>query len=184
MTDGRSWVDVQDEPCPECRFDPGSIGVAELAEAVRSLGRKYRAPLSRFLPGEDGVAIVQTRPEPDVWSPLEYACHVRDVLGLFTARVQRTLVEDDPELGWWDHEAAVEDEGYNHQDPAAVAEDLAVRAEGLADVLAAVPPDGWDRPARRRDDRFTVAALGRYALHEGHHHLLDVGRGLRAARGR
>lgn len=173
------------EPCDECRFEPSELGPAELPAAVRDLGRKYRAPLSRFLPGEDGGALVRNRPAPDVWSPLEYACHTRDVLAVFGQRVQRVLAEDDPDLGSWDHEAAVTDERYNEQDPGAVADELAANAEAFAAVLDAVPDDGWDRTGRRADgDRFSVLEWSRYAVHEGRHHLLDVGRGLRSARGR
>ena len=185
MTDDRPWVKTQTEPCEECRFDPTDLGPGDVAGAVRDLGRKYRAPLSRFLPGEDGAALVRTRSDPAVWSPLEYACHVRDVLGVFAERTRRTLVEDDPDYGWWDHEAAVVDEGYNEHDPGTVADALAANAEAFAAVLETVPADGWDRTGRRRGgEPFTVLGLARFAVHEGRHHLLDVGRGLRTARGR
>lgn len=184
MSEKFHWATVQTEPCPECRFDPAELGPADLPQAARDLGRKYRAPLSRFLPGEDGPELVRTRPEPDVWSPLEYACHVRDALALLAGRVQRALAEDDPQLEMWDHEAAVESEHYAEQDPARVADQLADNAELLAAVLADVPDGAWDRPAHRETTRFTVLGLGRFAVHEGRHHLLDVGRGLRAARGR
>jgi hypothetical protein len=185
MTDDRPWVNVQTEPCDECRFDPNELGPEAIPGAVRDLGRKYRAPLSRFLPGEDGSALVRSRSAPEVWSPLEYACHVRDVLAVFSERVQRTLVEDDPELGWWDHEGAVVTQRYNEQDPGKVADQLATNAEVFASVLTSVSAGSWGRSARRRDDEvFTVLGLGRFAVHEGRHHLLDVGRGLRAARGR
>jgi hypothetical protein len=185
MTDDRPWLKMQTEPCEECRFDPSDLGPDDVSGAVRDLGRKYRAPLSRFLPGEDGSALVRSRSAPDVWTPLEYACHVRDVLDVFARRVQRTLAEDDPDYGWWDHEAAVADERYNEQDAGAVADALAANAETFASVLETVPPDGWDRTGRRRDgEPFTVLGLARFAVHEGRHHLLDVGRGLRTARGR
>jgi hypothetical protein len=185
MTDDRPWVKTQTEPCEECRFDPTDLGPEDVAAAVRDLGRKYRMPLSRFLPGEDGDALLRTRSAPDVWSPLEYACHVRDVLAVFAERTQRTLVEDDPDYGWWDHEAAVTDEDYNGQDPPAVADALTANAEAYAAVLDTVPFSGWKRTGRRRGgEPFTVLGLARFAIHEGRHHLLDVGRGTRAARGR
>ena len=61
--------------------------------------------------------IVRARPAPDTWSALEYACHTRDVLSVFNRRVLLMVAEDRPELGWWDHEAAADDEAYNAQDP-------------------------------------------------------------------
>jgi hypothetical protein len=178
---GARW---QSERCPECAFDPNAFGAAELPDAVAGLARRYQAPLSRFLPGED-ESILLTRPSPDVWSALAYACHVRDVLSVFDGRITRMLVEDNPELGWWDHEAAVEADAYEKQNPAEVAAALAANAAALSATLAAVPDEGWDRTGTRRDgELFTILGAGRFALHEGTHHLLDVGRVLRSARGR
>lgn len=185
MTDDRPWADTQTHLCEECGFDPSTIPVADLPDAIRGLGRRYRAPLTRFLPGEDPDVVARTRPAPEVWSALEYACHVRDVLSVFDGRLRRMLVEDRPELGWWDHEAAVDDEAYNEQDREAVVDDLTARASSFAELLESVPDDAWDREGVRRGGAvFTVAGMGHYTLHEGSHHLLDVGRSLRAARGR
>jgi hypothetical protein len=92
-----------------------------------------------------------------------------------TERVARTLVEDGPDYGWWDHEAAAVDEHYNDQDPVAVAGDLAANAEWLAGTLALVEGGEWDRPGTRRgSDPFTVAGLGRFTLHELAHHRADA----------
>ena len=174
----------QSERCPECAFDPTAFGPAELPAAVAGLSRRYQAPLTRFLAGED-ESILLTRPSLDVWSALAYACHVRDVLSVFDARIARMLTEDVPALGWWDHEAAVEADAYEKQPPAAVAAAVAANAAALSATLSAVPEEGWDRTGTRRDgELFTVLGAARFALHEGTHHLLDIGRVLRAARGR
>jgi len=45
---------------------------------------------------------VHKRPSPGVWSPLEYACHVRDVFRLYDHRLQRMLLEDAPLFPNWD----------------------------------------------------------------------------------
>lgn len=177
-------IDGVGVPCEECGFDPESAAPDELPDAVRALSRRYSIPLSRFLAGEDGDAIVRQRPAPDVWSALEYACHVRDVLSLFDGRIHRALDETDPELDSWDQDGAAVTDGYNEQDPAGVADALAANAETLATTLQLVPGGGWERTAVRAGDQLTVLEMGRYALHEGHHHLLDVGRSLRTARGR
>ena len=185
MTDERPWAEVQHEPCAECGFDPDKVAAGDLPEAVRGLSRRYQAPFTRFLPGEDGDDLVRSHPVDGAWSALEYACHVRDVLSVFADRIEATLHHDEPELGWWDHEAAVADDDYAGEEPTAVIAELAANAERLANVLAGVPADGWQRRATRRGtEEFTVIGLGRFALHEGSHHLLDVGRTLRAARGR
>lgn len=178
---GARW---QSERCPECGFEPEGVAPADLAGAVAALGRRYQAPLTRLLRGEDS-GVLRKRPGPEVWSALSYACHVRDVLAVFNDRIGRMLAEDCPELGWWDHEAAVEDDKYDQQDPAEVAAALAANAAAFAATLNKIPPAGWERTGTRRGDEvFTVVGAARFALHEGNHHLLDVGRSLRAARGR
>ena len=125
---GARW---QSERCPECAFDPNGFGPADLPAAVAGLGRRYQAPLTRFLPGED-VSLLVAHPLPGVWSALAYACHVRDVLAIFDARIARMLTEDAPELGWWDHEAAVEADAYEKQPPAEVAAAIAANAAALS----------------------------------------------------
>lgn len=179
--EGAQW---QTERCAECAFDPNDYGPGDLPAAVAALGRRYRAPLTRLLPGED-ADILRAHPIEGTWSALSYTCHVRDALALFDVRIRRMLAEDNPSLGWWDHEAAVEADAYDAQDPAEVAAALDANAAALAATLAEVPAGGWERTGvRHQGEVFTVLGAGRFALHEGHHHLLDMGRVLRAARGR
>ena len=171
MPDDRNWLATVSEPCGECGFDASAIPEAELADAVRALGDAWRATFVLAAPS------ITDRPDDVTWSALEYACHTRDVLSVFSGRVTLTLVEDDPELGWWDHEAAVVDEAYHQQEPGAVLADLDLNAEHLASVLDTVPREAWGRAATRRGtERFTIADLARFSLHEGHHHLRDARR--------
>lgn len=158
----------------------------DVAGEIDALGRKFAAPLTRYLPGEDGPALLRQRPEPDVWSPLEYACHVRDVLRLFEDRTRAMVAEPGVTFAAWDHDAAVLDDGYNDADPAQVAADIAAATAGYAETLRGLDEAGWQSSGRRSGDgqEFTVDSLARYGLHEAKHHQLDIGRGLRAARGR
>lgn len=171
------------EPCPECQFDPTSVD--DVGSEIAALARKFAAPLTRFLPGEDGGALLRTRPDPDTWSPLEYACHVRDVLVRFEERTRAMVAQPGIRFGWWDHEAAVVDDDYAGRDPATVADEIAEATSAYASTLADLDP--IDREAtgeRRPDEIFTVETLAIWGLHEAKHHQLDIGRGLRAARGR
>jgi hypothetical protein len=156
--------------------------------AIGDLGRRYRVPLTRGLKEEDLDAVLRTRPEPGVWSALEYACHVRDALDLYRYRVGKALHEDSPEVPAMGRDQVVVDSNYNGQDPATVADELADAAGRLADLLAtvesAVESAGWERAVVRDGERLTVDWMARNALHEGVHHLLDVGRALRHVRGR
>lgn len=176
-------VPVPEDPCPECRFD--GAAVTDVAGEIDALGRKLAAPLTRFLDGEDGPALLRTRPTADVWSPLEYACHVRDVLVLFEERTRRMVAEPGTQLGWWDHEAAVTDDAYNAEDPAQVAAQIGAATERYATTLRDLDADQLQATGERQaGEIFTVDSMARYALHEAKHHQLDIGRGLRAARGR
>ena len=170
------------EPCPECRFDPKTPGIA--AE-ISALARKMTAPLTRYLPGEDGAALLRTRSEPTVWSPLEYACHVRDVLALFESRTRSMVESDGVELVEWDHEAAVTNDAYNACEPADVAAAIAANAISYGALLESLSDQERAHTGTRPPGQtFTVDTMAVYALHEARHHMLDIGRGLRAARGR
>ncbi|MGH9209899.1 MAG: DinB family protein [Acidimicrobiales bacterium] len=176
-----------DGSCDECGFDYDSLTDAEAVEALRGFARRYRAPLSRGLPGESLDDLLRAHPLPGVWSALEYACHVRDVFAVQRERVALAQRQDLPDFVPMRRDERVAEERYNEQDPAAIADALATNAEDFAAALEALTADQWSRrgvyhypePAER-----DVAWIARHTVHEGRHHLLDIGRVLRAARGR
>ncbi len=168
--------------CQECGFSDEGVTPADAIEAIRRFGKRYRAPLTRFLPGEDGDRVVRQRPAPEVWSALEYACHVRDVFDWYDERVKASLAEDGVDVPALGPDEAAEQGRYNEQDPVEVADALAANAERLAATFESAPADGWDRVHLRRGQPRTVLFTARRAVHEGNHHLLDIGRGLRAVR--
>ena len=115
------------------------------------------------------------RPSDGVWSPLEYACHVRDVHVLYLHRLDRMLTEDDPSYDNWDQDATAVESRYGEQDAATVAQELAAAATALADRFDSVSGQGWQRTGRRSDGAsFTVDTFSRYLLHDVEHHLWDV----------
>jgi len=173
------------ERCSECGFDYDGLALADGAAALRAFGRRYRAPLTRVLPGEDGLALVRAHPMPGTWSALEYACHVRDVLAVQRERIELARREDTPAFEPMGREERVERDRYNDQVPSAVADQLAARAETLAGVVEELSDDELARTAVYPDrGEQTLGWVVRHTVHEGEHHLLDVGRVLRAARGR
>ncbi len=166
-----SWFDiVAGGRCAGCGLDLRDVARDELSGRVR-----YEASLWPALLASDDDAI-RVRPRPSTWSALEYGAHVRDVLSLFADRVMRMLAEDSPELGWWDHEAAIDDGWDNELEAAAVADDLLRNADHLGAVLDRVPnDDGWPRVGvRRAGEEFTIELLARFALHELVHHRQDA----------
>jgi hypothetical protein len=168
--------------CEECGFEYDSLGPAELPGAIRAFAKRYRAPLTRFLPGEDGDVVLRERPEPATWSPLEYAAHMRDVFDRYDGWIHRCLEEDRPVLTGATPEELLVERRYNEDDPLAVADALVANVERLATTVEAVPADGWERTGLRRDEEWSVLLMSRRVVHEGGHHLLDIGRGLRAGR--
>ncbi|WCO68957.1 hypothetical protein PO878_09495 [Iamia majanohamensis] len=171
MAEGWDWTRVQAEACPQCGFDPAEHPLDGLGADLRATAAGWRALLETSAPDD-----LRRRPEPTTWCALELACHVRDAVTVFDQRIALTLVEDDPELGWWDHEAAVDEQAYAAQDPGLVAGGVEASLGALAAAVEAIPPGAaWDRRAvRRAGEHFTVAGMARFTLHEAVHHLADA----------
>ncbi len=167
VPDDKDWTWVIDRPCPECGFDAASVDVERLPERIAVTSRAWAAVLAG--PG------ARDRPDGDTWSPLEYACHVRDVHRVYAGRVARMLAEDDPHYENWDQDATAVAEGYAEQDPAEVTGELTAAGEALGALFRGVSGAGWARTGRRSDGAgFTVESIGRYYLHDIEHHLWDV----------
>ena len=164
----KDWTWVLSERCPECGFDTSDPMRGDLSALAATVGDRWVAAVAE---ADD----LTTRPDPLVWSPLEYACHVRDVFALASYRCGLMLDEDDPVFANWDQDTTAVDDDYASQDPAVVASAIAANAAAFAQFLDGVPDDAWDRPGRRSDGaRFTVESFTRYVLHDPIHHLTDV----------
>ncbi len=175
MPDERDWFQVvADQECEECVLEARAVAQGALGTAISEEGHRWGALLTEHYE----IELLRRRPGADVWSAMEYAAHVRDVLALFRDRVVLALSEHEPEFGWWDHEAAAVDERYNEQDPGEVAAALRTNAAGLVRALPSPGDTAWARAGTRRGrERFTVEGLARFALHEARHHRLDAERG-------
>lgn len=168
IPDDKDWTIVLHVPCAQCGYDASTIDTTDLPALVRGAAAPWGAVLAR--------SDATVRLSPQVWSPLEYACHVRDVLTLFTARLSLMLTQTDPVFENWDQDATALHQRYWAQDPATVAKELAAAAEASASAWERVGADDWQRPGLRSNgSRFTVDSLGRYFLHDLRHHLGDVG---------
>jgi DinB family protein len=165
--DDKDWTWVLDMACPECRFDATAVGHRDVPRIIRETVTAFEAVLA----GPDAAS----RPTPDVWSPLEYGCHVRDVFRLFAERLRLMLTEYDPIWANWDQDETAIRDRYWDQDPAVVAKELAGAGEHLAAAFTAVGTLQWARLGRRSNGSvFTVESFGRYLAHDLVHHVHDV----------
>ena len=165
--DDKDWTWVLDDRCPECDFEAARMNRADLPEFTHIVVAAFVAALMR----PDATE----RPAPGVWSPLEYACHVRDVCLLFDERLELMLKRDDPLWANWDQDKTAVESAYREQDPATVAKELALAAVSILATFGEVKGDQWQRTGRRSDGaEFTVDSFARYFMHDLVHHVHDV----------
>ncbi|MFG2052604.1 DinB family protein [Micromonospora sp. NPDC048930] len=160
------------ERCDECGFVYAAVSAEALPNLLRPLGARFTAALAE-------VADPRRRPAEGVWSPLEYTCHVRDVLRVQGDRLALALTVDGPEFVPMGRDERAVEERYNEQEPAIVLADLTTAADDLAARFAGLDPAQLARtgvyPWPRRQAR-TLLWLGQHTVHEGEHHLLDIRR--------
>jgi SAM-dependent methyltransferase len=165
--DTKDWTWVLDRPCPECGFDAPGLDRDRIPQAIRD-----NATLWDVVLDTDDAAV---RPSAHLWSPLEYACHVRDVNELFARRLALMLSEDAPTFDNWDQDATARTADYGSQQPGTVAQEVTAAAETVASAYEQVAGDQWGRTGSRSDGAtFTVDTFARYHLHDLVHHAHDV----------
>jgi hypothetical protein len=172
LSDTKDWTWVLERACPECGFDTRDVDPVQVGTLIRANAAAWQEVLSR--------PDVRSRAQPDRWSPLEYACHVRDVFALYDERLALMLAgdraDDEPaRFANWDQDATAVEQRYGEQDPAAVGPAITANAERLASRFDSVVGDSWERTGLRSDGAlFTVATFSRYLIHDPVHHLWDV----------
>jgi hypothetical protein len=157
--------------CEGCGFEY-DLGEAPIANAAIVQGSKDLVSILN-----DNAADVTTRREPQIWSPLEYGCHVRDVLLVQRERVLAARSMDRPSFNPMGREERVQYDGYAEQDITDVARQLSDAARLFANVLSRLSPQDWDRsvmynypgPCER-----SLRWVAVHTVHELHHHTLDV----------
>jgi len=109
---------------------------------------------------------------------------VRDIFRVFDDRVRCALADTDPSetVVDWEGKVAAASPTLDRE---AVAADLDDAADTFATVLSELADHEWRlQTITGGGQPATIAELAVIAVHEGSHHLLDVGRVLRSARGR
>lgn len=163
----KDWTYVITDGCAECGFVPGDP--AATGAALRATLPAWREALGR--------SNASVRPSPQVWSAVEYGCHVRDTCELFRQRLTLMLTQDDPLFANWDQDATAIEKDYFHADQHQVLAELEREADAIAAAFDAVAEDQWSRPGRRSNgSMFTVDTFAVYFLHDVAHHVVDVTR--------
>jgi DNA segregation ATPase FtsK/SpoIIIE, S-DNA-T family len=164
--------------CAECGFSYQLVQ----PDAVPGRLRALRSGFSDELSGV-GAAQASRRPEPSIWSALEYTCHVRDVLLVQRERMIVAQVEDVPAVARMHRDERVSLARYDAHPAPVVLDQLGMAAELCAVTFEALDAAGRARrlvypwpEAIERD----LGWVGRHAVHEGEHHLMDVRRVLAA----
>ena len=161
--------------CAGCSF---TYDLGQAAAAGADIGKRV-AEIVAIL--SDNNIDVRSRSRPEVWSPLEYGCHLRDVLLVQRERVLAARRINRADCASMGREERVVHDGYSEQDPAAVARQLADAATLFSNVLARLADADWDRTLVYHYPETNERSLRWVAVHTAHeaqHHLRDIRRQL------
>lgn len=163
------------ERCEECGFEYG-LGEATTAGPAIVDGA---AELVSLL--TDATYDLHTRRQPETWSPLEYGCHLRDVLLVQRERVLAARRRPRPSFDPMGRDERVDHDGYGEQQPVDVARQLSDAAHLFDNVLSRLGPEDWERTVIYNYPTLLERSLrwvALHTLHEVRHHLFDVRRQL------
>jgi hypothetical protein len=127
----------------------------------------------------DAGSELRLRPDPDVWSAIEYGAHSRDITALHVFGVEQALTLDEPSFPEIQDDlvsSAAAD--YGDADPEHVANTLEQHATRLAQLADDAGANAWSRGLTIGGNRSDVRRLLEHALHDSLHHVGGVERGL------
>lgn len=162
--------------CESCAYEYDAMPRSDVPHALRSFTDAFA---DRLATHDDDA--LRRRPAPEVWSALEYACHVRDVMEVQRERLERALTEDNPDFVPMDREERVTRERYNEQAPDVVAGQLRESASAYAARCESLTTDQWQRGGVYHWPETTTRSMdwvARNTIHELIHHTKDIDRGL------
>jgi hypothetical protein len=159
------------DKCPQCGFVYDLTQAAAAGEAINE-----RVGAAVAILGDREVD-VRSRRRPAVWSPLEYGCHLRDMLLVQRERVLAALRTDRPDCTAMGRDERVLHDGYADQEPADVARQLGDAALMFGNVLGRLSDDDWNRAVvyhfPETSER-SLRWLAVHTMHEAQHHLGDI----------
>ncbi len=163
------------ERCDECGFDGAEWTDSRALDAIAELPGRWKTALSNIDPVD-----AQRRPIPGMWSILEYADHVREVLFGMRFVLDSAVAQPGVDLGETPEPRF--EQTPRDVDHGAALEGIAREAESLLHRLRKLSHHEWERRAIIGDDEVDGHWICRHAVHDARHHLMDVER-LRVAPG-
>lgn len=161
---------AEDHVCDACGVVYLETGVDDAVAVIAGLPGAVAEAIDAIAPEAR-----RARPAPGVWSAAEYLCHLRDVFVSFTIRLHRVRTEHEPALEPMFNDLRARRFRYNDCDIEATLGELAAATAGFCDEVRRT--EDWDRAGSRLPgERRTARWLVRQAMHEGLHHLADIGR--------
>jgi len=161
--------------CGECGFE------YDLTEANRAGSAIVEGVAEFAMLLSESASDVRARSQPQTWSPLEYGCHLRDVLLVQRERVLAARRMNRPSFDPMGRDERVEHDGYSEQDPHDVARQLTDAADMFANVLSRLDRVDWERTVMYSYPKVSERSMrwvAVHTLHEVRHHLLDAHRQL------
>ena len=162
--------------CEQCGFSYDTGTLQGTVTLLVKQSADCSMALTKAAAGPD-PNVVRLRPEPDVWSAIEYACHVRDVLEVQRFRIAQCLAEDRPVYAPMDRTGRVKQEKYENQDPMEVAAALVRFAREFGAAARVLQPQElgklglYNYPVRAPR---TLSWIIRHTAHEIQHHRHDI----------
>jgi hypothetical protein len=159
-----------DDLCAECGFRYDLSDAPAAAGDIRRLAGEVATVLRT--PGHR----LAERREPELWSPLEYGCHLRDVFLVQRERVLQARRDNGFTCVTMGRDIRVEHEGYADQQPADVARQLTDAALLFGNVLDRLGAD-WDNEmvySWPEPHRASLRWVAVHTVHEARHHLHDI----------
>ncbi|MEM8924804.1 MAG: MOSC domain-containing protein [Actinomycetota bacterium] len=161
--------DAPSEECAQCGFDSRLYNRADTISSQRAIASVLGAAVEGV-----GDESLHRRPDASTWSIIEYLDHVREVV--FGNRMAIEMARADPGV---DLGNAPESGGVGaprNLRLQAVLEGLTEEYRRMAALLAGLDAAEWDLTVRLDGRPHGVGWFARHVLHDGLHHLHDVGR--------
>ncbi len=150
--------------------------IAAIKRRRAVLGRLESTParLARALKAFSPEAL-RRPPQPEKWSAIEIACHLRDIDRLYAERVSKAAFSDRPAFWMMDNMRVAEKLGYRDADPGAVLKEHRHRRDDLVALLRSLPHSAWQRTGLHpKRGEITIEELAEVVAGHDDNHLKQI----------